>query len=153
MYTRQNASMSIYQKRSLPIQKSANKYYKSFCFFFINGFLWFNCDMLLFAYFRSCLQAMSLAFFVVVVYVCFRPCLQIMLCALVLLYWPLMSKPLYICICICRHLQIPANSVKTESVFQIIFLYATDTRRSIKTTTRADAYATHTKRSMNISQR
>jgi hypothetical protein len=48
-----------------------------------------------------------------------RPCLQIMLCALVLLYWPLMSKNLNICICICHHLSIPANSVKPESVFQI----------------------------------
>jgi hypothetical protein len=51
------------------------------------------------------------------------PCLQIMLCALLLLYWPLMFKNLYICICICHHLSIPANSVKPESVFQIICLY------------------------------
>jgi len=92
MYTRQKVSMSIYKKRSLPMQKSANMYYKSVWFFFINGFLWFNCDILLFAYFRSCLQTMSLAFFVVV-YDCFRSCLQIMLHALLLLYWPLMFKP------------------------------------------------------------
>jgi hypothetical protein len=63
--------------------------------------------------------------FVVVVYVCFRSCLQIMLRALLLLYWPLMYKTLNICMCICRHLSIPANSVKTESVFQIICLYET----------------------------
>jgi hypothetical protein len=63
--------------------------------------------------------------FFVVVYVCSRPCLQIMLCARLLLYWPLMSKPLYICICICHHLSISANSVKTESVFQIICLFQT----------------------------
>ena len=61
MYTRQNVSMNIYKKRSLPMQKSANMYCKSFWFCFINGFLWFNCDNLRFAYFRSCLQAMSLA--------------------------------------------------------------------------------------------
>jgi hypothetical protein len=63
--------------------------------------------------------------FVVVVYVCFRSCLQIMLRSLLLLYWPLMFKNLYICICICRHLSIPANNVITESVFQIICLYET----------------------------
>ena len=59
-------------------------------------------------------------FCVAVVYVCFRPCLQIMVCALLLLYWPLMYKTLYICICICRLL-----TVKPESVFQIICLYET----------------------------
>jgi len=100
--------MSIYKKRSLPMQKSANMYYKSVWFFFINGFLWFNCDILLFAYFRSCLQTMSLAF-LVVVYDIFRSCLQIMLRALLLLYWPLMFKPLYICICMCHYLSMPAN--------------------------------------------
>ena len=64
-------------------------------------------------------------FFVSVVYVCFRPCLHIMLCDLLLLYWPLMFKTLYICICMCRHLSISANSVKPESGFQIICLYET----------------------------
>ena len=59
---------------------------------------------------------------VVVVYVCFRSCLQIMLCALLLLYWPLMFKTLYICICICICRLL---TVKPESVFQIICLYET----------------------------
>ena len=117
MYTRQNVSMNIYKKRSLPMHKSANMYYKPFWFCFINGFLWFNCDILRFAYFRSCLQTISLA-----LCCCCGLCLLsfVMLCALFLLYWPLMFKTLYICICICRLL-----TVKPESVFQIICLYET----------------------------
>jgi hypothetical protein len=123
MYTRQKVSMSIYKRRSLPMQKSANMYYKPFfvSLMYFSGSTVIFCSLLTFVHvYKQCHLL-----FVVVVNVCFRSCLQIILCALLLLYWPLMFKTLYICICICRHLSISANSVKPESVFQIICLYET----------------------------
>ena len=106
------------------MQKSANMYYKPFFVSLMDfsGSTVIFCSLFTFVHvYKQC----HLLCVVVVVYVCFRSCLQIMLRALVLLYWPLMFKTLYICICIFRHLSIPANSVKPESVFQIICLYET----------------------------
>ena len=123
MYTRQKVSMSIYKRRSLTMQKSTNMYYKPFfvSLMYFSGSTVIFCSLLTFVHvYKQCHLL-----FVVVVYVCFRSCLQIILCALLLLYWPLMFKTLYICICICRHLSISANSVKPEFVFQIICLYVT----------------------------
>ena len=120
MYTRQKVSMSIYKRRSLPMQNMYNKpFFVSLMDF--SGSTVIFCSLFTFVHvYKQCHLL-----FVVVVYVCFRSCLQIILCALLLLYWPLMFKNLYICICICRHLSIPTNSVKPESVFQIICLYET----------------------------
>jgi hypothetical protein len=43
----------------MPSDAKISKYVLQTVFCFINGFLWFNCDILLFAYFRSCLQTGS----------------------------------------------------------------------------------------------